>query len=81
MHHRKHPKNHRFVYQLFLLGIELNDVQKVTNQLVPLSYNRFNLFSFYDRDHMQPDDRTARKKFSPIVKSMGSIARKTPEYS
>ena len=62
MHHRKHPKNHRFVYQLFLLGIELNDVQKVTNQLVPLSYNRFNLFSFYDRDHMQPDGRTARKK-------------------
>ena len=62
MHHRMHPKKHRFVYRLFLFGIELNEVETLANQLTPLSYNRFNLFSFYDRDHMQSDDRSARQK-------------------
>ena len=62
MHHRMHPKKHRFVYRLFLFGIELSEVETLANQLTPLSYNRFNLFSFYDRDHMQSDDRSARQK-------------------
>ena len=62
MHHRMHPKNHRFVYRIFLLGLELSEVKKVTDRVASLSHNRFNLFSFYDRDHMQLDDRSARQK-------------------
>jgi hypothetical protein len=55
MHHRLKPKKHRFHYKLFLFYIDLDTIITDFKKSPIISYNRFNLFSFYDRDHLQRD--------------------------
>ncbi|MGH8529954.1 MAG: DUF1365 domain-containing protein [Nevskiales bacterium] len=50
MHHRLMPVVHRFVYHVFYLLIDLDRLVEL-KQIRLLSHNRFNLFSFNDRDH------------------------------
>ena len=49
-HARQKPKKHSFNYKVFYLNINLNDIKK-NNLPFLLSYNKFNMFSFYDKDH------------------------------
>ena len=51
MHHRLRPREHRLRYSIFYLLIDLDDVDALAGRLRLFSHNRFNLFSFYDRDH------------------------------
>ena len=49
-HARLKPKKHSFNYKVFYLNINLNEIKK--NKLpFFLSYNKLNIFSFYDKDH------------------------------
>jgi uncharacterized protein len=52
MHHRLSPKVHQFRYNVFYLWLDLDDLDGMAQRLRFFSRNRFNLFSFYDRDHM-----------------------------
>ncbi len=52
MHHRFSPKVHRFSYRVFYLWLDLDAIDQLDNRLHFFSRNRFNLFSFYDRDHI-----------------------------
>ena len=52
MHHRLHPKEHRFDYQLFYLALDLDEIDQVAKQVHGLSRNRWNLYEFRDRDHL-----------------------------
>ena len=58
MHKRLRPFVHRFDYRVFSLWLDLDDIEPLCRRLRLLSHNRFNLFSFYDRDH-GPRDGTA----------------------
>ena len=49
-HARLKPKKHEFNYKVFYLNINLKLLKKKSDLLL-LSYNKFNLFSFYDKDH------------------------------
>ena len=49
-HSRLQPKKHKFNYNVFYLNINLKKIKK-RKPLLFLSYNKFNLFSFYDKDH------------------------------
>jgi hypothetical protein len=51
-HERYEPKAHRFVYRLFAFSLDLDEIDHVAAGIPFLSRNRFNLFSFYDRDHV-----------------------------
>ncbi|TLD68307.1 DUF1365 domain-containing protein [Phragmitibacter flavus] len=51
-HHRLKPKQHRFSYQVFYLWLDLDEIPKLNNRLKFLSRNRWNLFGFYDQDHL-----------------------------
>lgn len=52
MHHRLQPKVHRFNYNVFYLWLNLDAIDDLASKLRCFSRNRFNLFSFYDRDHL-----------------------------
>jgi len=52
MHHRLQPKVHRFNYNVFYLWLDLDAIDDLAVKLRCFSRNRFNLFSFYDRDHL-----------------------------
>lgn len=51
MHHRMRPKQHRLRYSVFYLLLDLDEVALLGESLRLFSHNRFNLFSFHDRDH------------------------------
>jgi len=60
MHRRMSPVRYRFSYRVFGLLSNLDQLNKLGNLSKFISYNRFNLFSFYDVDH-GPEDGSALK--------------------
>jgi len=52
MHHRLTPKENRFTYSLFLFCLDLDEIETVCARVGGLSHNRFNLYTFKDRDHL-----------------------------
>lgn len=50
IHRRLRPKAHRLRYRLFWLLLDLDEVDALAARLRLFSRNRFNLFSFHDRD-------------------------------
>lgn len=51
MHRRLAPRRHRFRYRAFWLLLDLDELDGLDARLWLFSHNRFNLFSFDDRDH------------------------------
>lgn len=51
MHHRFRPKRHRFTYRVFSALIDLDELADLDRRLRLFSVDRFNLFSWHNRDH------------------------------
>ena len=51
IHKRFKPKEHFFKYRVFSLLIDLSDLNNLGKDITFFSYNRFNLISFFDKDH------------------------------
>jgi DUF1365 family protein len=51
MHQRLRPRRHRLRYHVFSLLLDLDELDGLAARLRLFSRNRFNLFSFFDRDH------------------------------
>jgi uncharacterized protein len=51
VHHRVRPKPHGLKYQVFSLLLDVDEVDALDRRLWLFSRNRWNLVSFYDRDH------------------------------
>ena len=49
-HARLRPKQHKLNYNVFYLNINLREIKNKSSMRL-LSFNKFNLFSFYDKDH------------------------------
>tara|TARA_B100000427_G_scaffold329151_1_gene344279 strand:+ start:1291 stop:2061 length:771 start_codon:yes stop_codon:yes gene_type:complete len=58
IHKRFKPKEHFFTYKVFSLFIDLSELYHLEKELKLFSYNKFNLLSFYDKDH-GPRDGTS----------------------
>jgi DUF1365 family protein len=50
-HRRLRPRRHALRYRTFALLIDLDELAELAARLRLFSHNRFNLFSFHDRDH------------------------------
>ncbi|MBO6561244.1 MAG: DUF1365 domain-containing protein [Nisaea sp.] len=55
MHARLLPFRHRFVYRVFSMLVDLDELDELSSGLRFFSRNRFNLFSYFDRDHGSRD--------------------------
>lgn len=51
MHHRFRPKSHRFVYRVFSLCLDLDELALIDRRCRLFNRNRFGLFAFYEKDH------------------------------
>lgn len=51
MHSRLAPVQHRFVYRVFSIYVDLDELPALAKRLRLFSLNRFNLFAFRDGDH------------------------------
>ena len=55
IHKRFKPKEHFFKYKVFSLLIDLSELGELNDRLKFFSLNRFNLISFYEKDHGDRD--------------------------
>ena len=55
IHKRFKPKKHFFKYRVFSLFLDLSELKELNNKLNFFSLNKFNLISFYERDHGERD--------------------------
>jgi DUF1365 family protein len=55
MHRRLRPRRHEFTYRGFWFVFDIDEIDGLARRLALFSRNRFNLFSFHDRDY---GDRT-----------------------
>ena len=62
MHHRLRPTQHRLRYSIFYLLLDLDEIDVLAKKLRFFSHNRFNLFSFHDRDHGEGSTQSPRDK-------------------
>ena len=55
IHKRFKPKIHFFKYKVFSLLIDLSELDYLNNEIKFFSCNKFNLISFYEKDHGNRD--------------------------
>ena len=55
IHKRFKPKEHFFKYKVFSLLIDLSELNELDNKLKFFSLNKFNLISFFEKDHGERD--------------------------
>jgi len=68
-HTRLRPTRHRLRYRVFSLLLDLDELPHLNLRL--LSYNRFNLFAFYDRDHGDGSGRALRRQIEAHLSGAG----------
>jgi len=52
MHHRFEPKVHHFDYRIFMLAVDLDDLEGLSRGIPLLSVNGRNLYSFWEGDYL-----------------------------
>lgn len=63
MHTRFAPKQNKFHYDVFMFYLDLDEIDTLHRRLRLMSRNRFNLFNFRDKDHLQlPKDNPDTSK-------------------
>ena len=60
VHKRFKPKIHFFKYKVFSLLIDLSELHLLDKDLKIFSYNKFNIISFYDKDHGPRDGSSVK---------------------
>ena len=55
IHKRFKPKEHFFKYSVFSLLIDLSEIGFINKKIPFFSYNKFNVLSFFDKDHGERD--------------------------
>ena len=55
IHKRFKPKKHFFKYKVFSLFLDLSELKELNNKLNFFSLYKFNLISFYEKDHGERD--------------------------
>ena len=51
IHKRFKPKKHFFKYSVFSLFLDLDEINELDQKIPFFSYNKFNILSFFDKDH------------------------------
>ncbi|MBC05190.1 DUF1365 family protein [Thalassospira sp.] len=70
-HHRLRPKNHKLRYRVFSFLLDLDEIDGLAAKLKLFSRNRFNLFSFHDRDHADGGKADLRTRLEAILSDHG----------
>lgn len=71
MHHRLSPKEHRFSYKFFSFYLDLDEINGLTKRILFLSRNKFNLYSFFDRDHIEKDGHPVKESVLSYLNEKG----------
>ncbi len=71
MHRRLRPSPYRFVYRVFSLLLDIDRLPQAEALSSIFSVNRFNLLSFYERDHVPVAEMRLREWADQVLKRQG----------
>ncbi|MEX0923064.1 MAG: DUF1365 domain-containing protein [Rhodovibrionaceae bacterium] len=71
MHRRLRPFGHRFDYRVFSMLLDLDELPELAHRLPLFSHNRWNVFSFQNRDHGPRDGSALRPWIEAQLASRG----------
>lgn len=71
MHHRLEPLKNRFVYNVFMFALDLDEIDMLHSRLRLFSQNRFNIFSFRDTDHLRFGKPTVKEGILEYLRQNG----------
>lgn len=71
MHARLKPMGHRFQYSVYTLLLDLDNLSIAVKSPI-FSHNRFNLLSFYDKDHGSRDGLSLRTHVDSLLLKAGA---------
>ena len=60
-HTRFKPIKHFLKYKTFSILLDLDEVEQLDKENLIFSYNKFNIFSFYNKDHGDRDGKSLKK--------------------
>jgi len=72
-HDRSRPKRHRLRYRIFMLLLDLDELEALDRRLKRFSLNRFNLLSFHDRDHATEAGQTVKASVLARLAARGIV--------
>ena len=67
IHKRFKPKKHFFKYSVFSLFLDLDEINELDNKISFFSYNKFNILSFFDKDHGYRDGSSIKSWLIQIL--------------
>ena len=79
LHKRLVPFKHHFKYSLLSFYIDYEELKFLDKKISFFSYNKFNFFSFYEKDHGYRDKRSLNKFVADILKK-NSIKHKNINF-
>ncbi len=71
IHRRFKPKEHYFKYSVFSLLIDLDELEDIQKEIIIFSYNKFNIISFFDKDHGERDSSSLKNWVYSNLKKLG----------
>jgi len=71
MHHRLEPKKNAFHYGIFTFLLDLDELEKMDKELKFFSLEKWNLFSFYKKDHLDYGFPTHKENLISYVRQLG----------
>ena len=71
IHKRFKPKEHYFKYTVFSLFLDLDEINIINKQILFFSHNKFNLISFYEKDHGNRDGSSLAEWVKKNLKTIG----------
>ena len=71
IHRRFKPKEHYFKYSVFSLLIDLDELEDIQKEISIFSYNKFNIISFFDKDHGERDSSSLKNWVYSNLKKLG----------
>ena len=71
IHKRFKPKRHYFKYKVFSMFINLDEIEQINNEILFFSHNKFNLISFYDKDHGDRDGSSLKSWVKRKLEQVG----------
>ncbi|RIA56577.1 DUF1365 domain-containing protein [Dichotomicrobium thermohalophilum] len=71
VHERLRPRHHKLRYRVFSLLVDLDHIAELGQRFRLFSHNRFNLFSFHDRDHGPGDGQDLAAHIRALLTQAG----------
>ena len=68
IHKRFKPKKHFFKYSVFSLFLDLDEISVLNEKISFFSYNKFNILSFFDKDHGYRDGSSIKDWLIHVLK-------------